>query len=413
MDYTSRGPTAGRKDAARAMRILLHCDEYSPHWGPCTVRCKVFSDTFRQAGDHVTVLASSTNLADGAQGDDNAIYCPTPAMKKKTALSRLGNNLGFALSSWIRSRKAGPADVVITTSPPVLASLAGWAIARSKRARLVYDVRDVWPDVAVEIGSFAQGSLYYRVFKAITDFMLRHADAVTTVSPGKLKKLREKLPPRDWDKLWLVENGLDESFLQQPEDPEAVEKYGLEQRRTCVYIGNIGLAQGLEHFIRLAETADPEEYQFLLFGDGAERRRLEQLAADKGLEHVRFAGAVDSRTVLTVLRHAAMTYIPLVNANLKDSIPTKTYEAMGAGCPILMAAEGDAPALLAETGFGRSLSPNEIQRLPEVFRQFWEEYDSILARREDAMRIALEIHSRQRIALRLEEDLRALAARGK
>ena len=394
------------------MRILLHCDEYSPHWGPCTVRCRVFSDTFRQAGDQVTVLASSTNLTGGASGDDNAIYCRTPAMKKKTALSRLGNNLGFALSSWIRSRKAGPADVVITTSPPVLTSLAGWAIARSKRAKLVYDVRDVWPDVAVEIGSFSEGSLYYRVFKAITDFMLRRADAVTTVSPGKMEKLRSKLPPDQWHKLWLAENGLDESFLQQEEDPDAVEKYGLEDRFTCVYIGNSGLAQGLEHFIRLAETADPEKFQFILFGDGAERRRLEVLAAEKGLSHVRFAGAVSSRTVLTVLRHAAMTYIPLVNANLKDSIPTKTYEAMGAGCPILMAAEGDAPALLAETGFGQSISPDEIQRLPEVFRQFCEEYDSIIARRADAMRIAVEVHSRQKIALRLEKDLRILTGCG-
>ena len=391
------------------MRILLHCDEYSPHWGPCTVRLKVFSRVFRQAGDQVIVLASTTNLSGGAEGDDNAIYCRTPAMKKKTALSRLANNLGFALSSWISSRKAGKADVVLTTSPPVLASLAGYAIARSKRARFVYDVRDVWPDVAVEMGSFTAGSMYYKVFKAITDFMLRHADAVTTVSPGKLKKLRQKLPEAEWGKLWLVENGLDEAFLQQPEDPGAVECYGLDRRRTCVYIGNIGLAQGLEHFVRLAETADRESYQFILFGDGAERARLEAMAREKGLDHVLFAGAVGSDTVLTVLRHAFMTYIPLVSSDLKDSIPTKTYEAMGAGCPILMAAEGDAPALLAETGFGMSLSPAEIEKLPDVFRQFCENYETILSRREETIHIALERHSRQRIALELEHRLRSLA----
>ena len=176
-----------------------------------------------------------------------------------------------------------------------------------------------------------------------------------------------------------------------------------------MYIGNIGLAQGLEHFVRLAESADPGKYQFLLFGDGAERARLEAMAREKGLRHVRFAGAVGSDTVLTVLRHAYLTYIPLVSSDLKDSIPTKTYEAMGAGCPILMAAVGDAPALLAETGFGMSLSPDEIEKLPEVFRQFCENYDAILSRREEAMRIAVERHSRQRIALELERKLRALA----
>ena len=391
------------------MKILLHCDEYSPHWGPCTVRLKVFSRVFRQAGDQVTVLASTTNLSGGAVGDDNAIYCRTPAMKRKTALSRLGNNLGFALSSWAASRRAGEADVVLTTSPPVLASLAGYAIARSKRAKFVYDVRDVWPDVALEMGSFSADSMYYRVFKAITDFMLRHADAVTTVSPGKLKKLRQKLPESEWDKLWLVENGLDEAFLQQEEDAAAVERYGLEERLTCVYIGNIGLAQGLEHFVRLAEHADRERYQFILFGDGAERAWLEAMAREKGLDHVRFAGAVGSDTVLTVLRHAYLTYIPLVSSDLRDSIPTKTYEAMGAGCPILMAADGDAADLLAETGFGMCLSPSEIEKLPEVFRQFCESYDTIISRREAAVRSALERHSRQRIALELERKLRSLA----
>lgn len=390
------------------MKILLHCDEYSPHWGPCTVRLKVFSRVFRQAGDQVTVLASTTNLDGSAPGDDNAIYCRAPVMHRKTALSRLGNNLGFAMSSWVASRKAGDADVVLTTSPPVLASLAGWAIARRKRAKLVYDVRDVWPDVAVEMGSFSADSLYYKVFKAITDFMLRRADAVTTVSPGKLQKLRQKLPASQWDKIWLVENGLDEAFLQQEEDALAVERYGLADRKTCVYIGNIGLAQGLEHFVRLAETADRNEFQFILFGDGAQRARLEAMAREKGLDHVRFAGAVGSATVLTVLRHAYLTYIPLVSSDLKDSIPTKTYEAMGAGCPILMAAEGDAPALLAETGFGMNVSPDQIQRLPEVFRQFCGEYDAILSRREEAMRTAVERHSRQRIAMELEGKLREL-----
>ncbi len=390
------------------MRILLLCDEYSPRWGPCTVRLRVFSDVFRQLGHEVTVLASSTNLSGGAPGDDNAVYCRAPRMKKKTALSRLRNNLGFALSACRAGARTGPADVVIATSPPVFSSLAGWAVARRKKAKLVYDVRDIWPDVAVEMGSFSQGSLYYIVFKAITDFLLRKADLVTTVSPGKVKSLRGKLPPELRDKVMLAENGLDEGFVLPEPDAAVAEKYGLGERFSCVYIGNIGLAQGLEHLLSLAEAVDPEKYQFLLFGDGAERARLERMAGEKGLTHVRFPGIIDSKTVYSVLHYASMTYIPLVNARLTDSIPTKTYEAMGAGCPILMAAEGDAPALLAETGFGMSLSPSDIDRLPQVFQEFCDQYPRILARREDARKAALESHSRQRVARALEKELRSL-----
>ena len=389
------------------MKILLVSDEYSPCWGPCTVRLRVFSDVFRQLGHEVTVLASSTNLAHGA-GDDNAIYCSAPKLDKSSALSRLKNNLGFALSAYRAGVRLDKPDVVIATSPPVFAGLAGWRIARARGAKFVYDVRDIWPDVAVEMGSFSRGSIYYKVFKTITDRLLRGADLVTTVSPGKVKSLRAKLPAEHRDKVILAENGLDENFVLPEPDASVAEKYGLRERFTCVYIGNIGLAQGLEHFIRLAETADPEKYSFLLFGDGAERSRLEKMAQDKGLTHVRFCGLIDSKTVYSVLSYASMAYIPLVNAGLKDSIPTKTYEAMGAGCPILMVAEGDAPALLAETGFGLSLSPSDTERLPEVFREFCGRYSEFTARRDDARSAALLHHSRQQIARELESRLRAL-----
>ena len=138
------------------MKILLVSDEYSPCWGPCTVRLRVFSDVFRQLGHEVTVLASSTNLAHGA-GDDNAVYCSAPKLDKSSALSRLKNNLGFALSAYRAGVRLDKPDVVIATSPPVFAGLAGWRIARAKGAKFVYDVRDIWPDVAVEMGSFSRG----------------------------------------------------------------------------------------------------------------------------------------------------------------------------------------------------------------------------------------------------------------
>ena len=386
------------------MNIILHCDEYAPHWGPCTVRMKVFSDEFQRRGNKVTVLASTTNL-EGGKAENNTIYCPAIKMKKKSTLYRLSSNLSFAISSFFKSMGAGSADIVISTSPPILISMLGWLMARCKGAKLVYDVRDIWPDVAIEMGSFSERSFYCKVFRFIANFMFKHADVVTTVSQGKLKKIKEKLPYEQQQKVWLVENGLDEKFLEQQENPCVVETYNLDEKFTCVYVGNIGLAQGLSHLLDLAETVDKEKYQFLLFGSGAEKQALEQSAAQRGLTHVHFCGIVNSNTVYSILKHASMTYIPLVNANLKDSIPTKTYEALGVGCPVLMVAEGDAPKLVEECGLGLSISPNEIERLPEVFQQFCKEYEQICKNREYAKKTVLEKHSRQRIAERFQQQL--------
>lgn len=387
---------------------MLHCDEYTPRHVPCAIRMQVFSDVFQKEGNHITVLAGNNSLDGGPERPKEAIYCPTIPLRKKTSFYRMANQLSYAITSFFKSPEAGKADVVITTSPPVLISMFGWLIAKCKGAKLVYDVRDIWPEVALEMGSFTEGSMYCKLFRFIANFMFKHADVVTTVSPGKVEKIRAKLPENEKDKVWLVENGLDENFLNQKEDRSVVETYHLNEKFTCVYIGNIGLAQGLGHLLDLAESVDPEKYQFLLFGKGAEKQKLEEEVQKRGLKHVRFCGTVGSNTVYSVLRNASMTYIPLVNANLKDSVPTKTYEALGAGCPILMVAEGDAPKIVEESRLGRTLSPDQTERLPEVFQNFVNEYERIASNREYAKAYVLKEHSRQKITADFLDRLKNL-----
>ena len=390
------------------MRILLHCDEYTPRHVPCAIRMQVFSDVFRKKGNHVFVLAGKHSLDGGPKRPEEAIYCPTIPLRKKTSFYRMINQMSFAILSLLMSPKAGKTDVVITTSPPVLISIFGWMIAKLKGAKLVYDVRDIWPEVALEMGSFTENSFYCKVFRFIANFMFRNADVITAVSPGKVEKIKAKLPEGQKDKVWLVENGLDETFLKQREDTRVIETYHLKEKFSCVYIGNIGLAQGLSHLLDLAESVDQNNIQFLLFGDGAEKSKLEEQARMRKLRSVHFCGRVDENTVYSVLRYASMTYIPLVNANLKDSIPTKTYEALGAGCPILMVAEGDAAKIVEESRLGRVISPNKINKLPAVFKEFMEQYSDIVLQREYAQKYVLKEHSRQKIAESFLDSLQKL-----
>ena len=389
------------------MKILLHCDEYDPRHVPIAIRMSVFSQLFRQKGHEVQVLTGAQSLGDGLQPAPEATYCPLIPLETKSTVMRMLNQLSFGATSFLKSFGLGAFDVVLTSSPPVLAGIFGWLIAKWKRAVLVYDVRDIWPDVALEIGAFSKESAYCRFFERITAFLYRHADIITTVSPRKFVALQEKLPPRLRHKVWLVENGLDERFLEQKENAQVVADYHLEERFTIVYTGNMGLAQGLEHLISLAETLNPNRFQILLFGDGVARRSLEDCCAQKQLRHVRFCGRVDEGTIYTVLRHAAVSYIPLVNANLKNSIPTKTYEALGAGCPVFLVAEGDAADVVRECGFGMTLSPDRMERLPEAFSEFLEQYRMICAKRDDARSCILENHSRQKISAAFEKRLAA------
>lgn len=266
------------------MRILIHTDEYYPTAQACSYRMRTMADAFIDQGDEVVVIASSTNKGNGKieSRREKILYSPAIRMKKKTTVMRMLNNFSFGFTSIFTSLKAGKIDVVITTSPPPLVSIPGWIIAKCKGAKLVYDVRDIWPDVALEMGSFAENSIYCKVFRAITRFMYKHADWVTTVSPGKVEKIKnhvisvggKKGGPDHVDKVKLVGNGFDESVENSSIDKELIAQYELDKKFTCVYVGNIGLAQGLGALLDMAEQSKHKEVQFLLFGKGAEKEML-------------------------------------------------------------------------------------------------------------------------------------------
>ena len=395
------------------MRILLHTEEYLPTALACAIRMDVFASQLRALSHEVVVIAGSNHLA-GKENKkhEGVIYAPTMKMRKKTTLLRLLSNLSFAVSSVFCAIRAGKFDVVITTSPPPLISVSGWLIAKMKRAKLVYDVRDIWPDVALEMGSFSEGSLFASVFGWIADFMYRRADRITTVSPGKVSKLRNKLDADSQDKVLLISNGYDLRNDLESRNGEAVERFGLKDRPTCVYIGNVGLAQGLESLLEIAAQTKHREYQFLIFGNGAEKDVLEAKAKQQGLTQVRFCGNLPHEQVADVLSHAKISYIPLKNANMKDSVPTKLYESLAMGCPVLLAAVGDAADILDETGLGLHASPDEAEQIVAAFDALVDRYDQISQNRESAMRIVRERHSRQSAVLELENQLRSLCGCG-
>ena len=400
------------------MRILIHTDEYHPTAQACSYRMRTMADAFIDEGNEVVVIASSTNKGNGKieSRRETILYSPTIHMKKKTTVMRMLNNLSFGITSVFAAMKAGKIDVVITTSPPPLVSIPGWIIAKCKHAKLVYDVRDIWPDVALEMGSFTEDSIFCKVFKFITCFMYKHSDWITTVSPGKVQKIRKHVSSvggkkggkNHIDKVKLVSNGFDESVEKSVIDKKLIAQYQLDKKFTCVYVGNIGLAQGLGALLDMAEQSKHKEVQFLLFGKGAEKDILEQQARKRGLNNVHFCGILPHEKVFTLLSYAKMSFIPLKNSNMKDSIPTKVYEALGIGCPVLLVAEGDSCDIVNESKMGRCVSPDHTEELARVFDEMVENYLKYSEHRTEARKLMHEKYSRQQIAVVFEKSLHEL-----
>ena len=391
------------------MRIILHMGDPYPNESPAAKRIRAFYDVLTAHGHQVTVMAPDYRTTDAEEKD--IVYCPTIEMKKKTTAMRMLNQLSFAFSSVLFSGRAGKADVVLTTSPPVLISMAGWLIAKLKRAKLVYDVRDIWPDVALEMGSFSEESFFCKVFSFIRDFMLKHSNLVTAVSPGKVDKLKIYAPDADVE---YVTNGLDERFLENEYHSETAEKYGLTTDFNCVYIGNLGWAQGLTQLMQLAKRAKDSnmDARFVLFGSGVEEESLRKYAEDHHLDNVVFAGRVPNAEMFTVLKAAQLSFVSLVNDKLRDSVPTKMFEALGVGCPVLLSAAGDSADILNACKLGIAVQPNRDDDLWNAFMELYSNLDEYLQHRENTRTVIMNHYSRQQAAVVLENHLERLIANG-
>lgn len=348
-------------------RVLIHMGDPYLIDNPCTKRVRAFKEELKKQGFEVLIMAPDIK---GIIKYPEIIYCPTVPLKKKNTFYRLANGISFAISSIYELRTTGKIDIVLTTTPPALISMAGWIMARIKHAKLVYDVRDIWPDVALEMNQFTEDSIYYRIFKFIRDFMLQHADLITAVSNGKTCKLKEYVPQK---RIVKIPNGFDVHFLQNQLNPDLHNKMTAKDKFICVYTGNLGLAQGLKQLLYIAEKAKENGVtaDFWLYGKGADEEDLKAYVREHQLDNVFFGGKLANRDIYTVLKAADISFVPLVNGNLKDSIPTKIYEALGVGCPVLLVAEGDAVSVLKEIGLGIAVRPNQLEELWDSFLQLY------------------------------------------
>lgn len=152
------------------MRLLFLTDSYRPSRSACANRVSVLVQAMLDAGIDVQVLSSSDSLLGAPENyekPDFVTFFETFPLQEKTLVNRLKNNFGGQRESIKVAAGMGDFDVVLCTTPPLLLTTSAISIAKKKNAKLVLDVRDIWPDVAIEMGTFKPNSLYGRFFSHI------------------------------------------------------------------------------------------------------------------------------------------------------------------------------------------------------------------------------------------------------
>ena len=257
-------------------------------------------------------------------------------------------------------------DLVIVSSPPITLAVPALIASFAHVAPLVVDVRDVFPDVAVKMGAWEADSALARIVGRVADALYARASLVTPVT----ETARAEILARGTTaaKVVVTPNGFDAL------EPSAQPPYpALPGVRDVVYVGNMGLATGLDVVLDAARALrDDPSIRFVMIGGGVDAERLKARTRDERLTNVTFTGTLARADALRALTDAALTVVPLV-ATIADSLPTKLFDAMLVGTPIVLSAAGEAKRLVERADAGLTVAPGDGAALAAGIRRVLDE----------------------------------------
>jgi colanic acid biosynthesis glycosyl transferase WcaI len=355
------------------MHFVILTQYYPPEIGAPQARLSELAARFVKRGHRVTVVTGMPNYPTGKilpgyggmmrveQRDGvRVIRAFIYATKSAKFGLRMANYLSFVASSVLIGTLALPrADFILVESPPLFLGLSAIWLSWLKHARLIFNVSDLWPESVVRLGKLAAGSRAHRLMIALEKFCYRRAWLVSGQSAGILADLRQRFPGKlQFD----LSNGVDPNFFRPDRRAWDLRRELGDEGHNClaVYAGLHGLAQGLEQLLAIAaQLRDLIDLKIVLIGDGPEKEALQARTKELQLENVRFLPPLPRDRMPAVAASADIALVPL-KLTLPGAVPSKIYEAMGSGVPILLIAGGEPAEIIARTGSGIAVPVDDV-----------------------------------------------------
>ena len=362
----------------KPLHLLYICQYFPPEMGAPAARAYEFSRRWVAAGHRVTVLCGVPNhptgavypgyrrqwrrreTVDGIEVHRMWVYVtPNAGMLRRTV-----NYVSYGITAVLGSIGIQDVDVCIASTPQFFAGLAGTAVRRLKGAPLCLEVRDLWPDslAAVEVG--ASGAVM-RLLRGIERFMYRSARGIVAVSPAFRAHIESTGIAAE--RIAIVPNGVS-SALFRPRDGGRRHFAPWKDRFLVGYIGTHGLAHGLETALDAARLLEGENFHLVFVGEGARKEELKRLAATLG--NASFLDRQPRETIAEMLGELDVALVLLRDTPLfRTVIPSKMFEIMGAGVPMILGVDGQARAILDAADAGIAIPPGDADALAAALRR--------------------------------------------
>ncbi len=364
--------------------LVVLCPHFAPDTAPTGVVMTRIVDELVSLGHTVHVVTSlpwyrSHRIEAGwagrlvrteqtAWGSITRVH-PFPGRDKSNLARRALGFGAYSLLAGVQCLRVGGwfrrSGVVIAMSPPLTLGLTGWVASRVRRCPMVFNIQDVFPDAAIETGAISNRTIIAAA-SWLERVSYRAADAVTVLSDDLRDNVVAKLGAGGT--VHVIPNFVDtEAIVPADRATPYRAELGLGDGPVVLYAGNVGFSQSLE--LVLAAARELPEVVFLINGNGAARSSLE--AAALGLTNVRFADYIAPERLSELLATGDVHVVPLRSGLGRVSVPSKTYSIMAAGRPVVASIdEGTAvPVILAESGGGVSVAPDDAAAFTEAIRE--------------------------------------------
>ena len=348
------------------MKILVLTDRFFPEISAPSVRIKDHARVWLELGHEVTIVTCAPNFPRGKlfEGYRNRVHQEewidgirvVRVWSYMTAnegfLKRTLDYTSFMISSTLLSFRYPDFDVILATSPPIFAAAAGYLVSRLRRRPWVFEIRDLWPASIKAVG-VGDGPII-RLLERVELFLYRKAHRIVSLTHSFKKDLTARGVPVE--KNTVVLNGVDTSaFGPDHVTFDARVDLGVPVDVFLAgYVGTTGMAHGLETVVDAAKLCEDDAgICFLIMGEGAEREKLQNAVARRGLSNVVFHDFAPHDSMPSYLAALDASIVHLRPDPLfKTVIPSKIFEAMAMGTPILMAVEGESAEIVENSGSG-------------------------------------------------------------
>ena len=406
------------------MRILYISQYFPPEVGATQTRAHEMAIYLARQGHQVVVLTEFPNhpkgiippeyrgrLVEHTKMDGfDVVRVFVYTSPKKNFATRMGFYLSFMfIAALVGSFLRGRFDVVYATSPPFFVGLAGVWLSRIKGARFVLEIRDLWPQTAVELGEL-KNERFIRWSEKLEMFYYRKADCIVAVTKGIYQNLVNRVGA---DKVRLIPNGANTDLFYYRGDA-VKQKLGLHDKFVVLYAGIFGIAQGMEQLCELVQSMKSDDsIHFVFIGEGPLKQQVEDIRQKKSLTNLTILDEIAREEIPAYISAADCCLVPLKkNPLFLGALPSKMFDFMACERPVIVSVDGEARRVVQESGAGIFVEPENTLQMAEAIRKLKETPELVIKMGKAGRQYVARNFSRKMNAQRLEKLLQEMLAAG-